>query len=363
MAAGALAAGPIGATVGAMVAALASASLPAPTSAAWTLCAAGTSGAMGAYTAPAMASGSVAGRAAPIHDAQWFERIHVIPRAYDVGQIVGDRSLPVEVWNGYRRNFRLWDIEVVGDSAVFYDGPTPPTELQTFASDLRNILIFSGGTGHLEALVTWRFRIRTGASTYVPFATPGSDVEVTGERTLLFTARPNGLAGVRERYGYPTNVIAAWNGGEQRVQLKSRPRRNLSFTPTLVDPAEALEVVSKLYLTGGGLFAVPFWPDAAKLTADVAVNATTVFLDTTGRAFVAGGSALLWRDQWTAESVPIAEVLADRLNLAGLVANPYPAAGSVCVPLEPMRLLEAPSLSRQGSIVSELPVAFSGEGV
>lgn len=362
MAVGVLTAGPRASTAGAMVPALAGATLPAPTSAAWAALAAGGAGAKGAYTAPVMASGSVAGRALPVHDAQWFERVHVLPRRFDVGQVLADRALEVEVWNAHRRNLRLWDIAIAGSGSLDTDTFVPTVEHPAFASKLFTVNVYAGGVGLIDAVLTWQYRVRTGASTYVPFATAGADVRVVGSNTLLFTARPNGAAGVIERYGYPTDVIVAYDRSEQRVGLKDRPRRELRFTPTLVDRAEALEVMAKLYLVGSAAFAVPVWPDAAPLVADVAAGAGTVFVDTTGRAFVAGGSAILWRDQWTAEAVSIQEVQADRLILASLTAGAFAAAGTQVVPLEPMRLLEAPPLERQGTRVAELALTFSGEG-
>lgn len=361
MAAGALAAGPLGVALGTMVAALAGASIPAPTSAAWTLCAGPTAGARGAYTAPVMASGTAVGRAAPMHDGQWFERIHVVPRAYDLGQLVANRTLPLEVWNAHRRSFRLFDVVATGDDAVWYDGVIPPIHCPYFRSFDLDVLVYAIGTGPLEATLTFVFQVRTGASTYVAFPTPGADVTVTAQRTPLFTARPNAAARVRERYGYLTNVISAWDGTEQRVQLTERPRRELAFRPTLVSAAEAFELMAKLYATGVQPFAVPVWPDASPLTADVTFGDSLVYVDTAGRAFVAGGTALLWRDQWTAEAVPVAEVHADHLVLADQVVGSFAAAGTVCVPLEAMRLLEAPSLERQGGSVAEVEVAFSGE--
>lgn len=362
MAAGARTAGLIGTTAGATVAPLAGAAIPAPTAAAWTRLAAPVAGAPGAYTAPVMASGSVAGRAAPMHDGQWFERIHVLPRAFSLGLVLGDRQLDVEVWNAYRRNFRLFDVEIAGSGSIDA-GFLPTIEYPYFWSQIFTITVFGGGTGLIDALLTWRFRVRTGQSTYVPFATAGADVHISGSNTLLFTPRPNGARGIVEHYGYPTDVIVAWDASEQRVQLRERPRRDLSFTPTLVEPAEALELMAKIYLSGAAAFAVPFWPDATPLVADVAGGAGLVYLNTVGRAFVAGGSALLWRDQWMAEAVVIADVFPDHLVLANLTVGAFAAVGTQVIPLEPMRLLEGPTLEHVGGPVAELPVVFSGEGV
>ena len=43
----------------------------------------------------------------------------------------------------------------------------------------------------------------------MPVTTPGADVTLSGSRMLLFTAPPDGAAGIRERYGYPTDVMQA----------------------------------------------------------------------------------------------------------------------------------------------------------
>lgn len=362
MALGVLAAGPLGVATGSMAGPLASASLPAVTVLAMALVGAGAAGPAGAYTAPVMASGSVAGLAAPLHDGQWFDRIHVVPRAISLGNVTNDRVLYVEVWNAHRKGFKLWDIAIAGNDGVWYDGVTPVAEFGALHSEIHTVLVYTGGTLPIDNVLTWVFRTRTGQSTFVAVATPGSDLTLEGTRMLLFTARPNGSAGVRERYGYPTNVLAAWDGGEQRVQLRERPRREQRFAPTFVSAGDALEAMAKLYLGGSSVFAVPFWPDAAPLAAAVSPGATAVYVETAGRAFAAGGNALLWRDQWTAEAFAILEVFADRLTVSGTIAGSFAAAGTLCAPLLPMRLLEAAPFERAGGQVASLEVAFSEEG-
>ncbi len=362
MATGKLTLGPLAAAVASSSARLSGASEPGPTSAANWL---GAGSAAGARAAGALALSPTtrAGARAPVHDGQWFDRIHVVPREVALGNVVSDRVLSVEVWNAFRTGFRLWSVDIAGPAGVDVSAGSLPHEYPTLHSEIHSVYVWAAGVDPIANTLTWTFRTRTSSVTYVAVTTPGSDLTLSGTRLTLFAVPPDGIAAQRERYGYLSDVITSRQRTEQRVQLRAIPGRELRFHPLVVTDADALELMSKLYAHGGGVYALPFWPDASELTAPVAPGATAVYADTTTRAFAPGGTAILWTSQRACEPFVIDQVFADHLTVAGTISGAYAAPRAIVAPLLAARLTEAPQLSRPGGPVAETDVAFSQEAV
>lgn len=331
---------------------VASPNLPVPSSA----CSAAPRAVVGAgprvATTPAVPLRVLGGVKSAMHDGQWFDRIHVIPRRVDLGSVNNDRTVVVEVWNAWRRGHVLTSAPITGPAGVTVAAGTLPRIYAPFHSELQTVSIAAAGSAALDNVVTWVF----GA-----LVSPGADLTLTGLRVMLFTARPDGSVGFEETYGYETDVLTAWDGTEQRVLLRELPTRTLRFAALLTDSLEVADVMGRLFANGVLPFSVPLWPDATRPAWRVNPGDAQIVVTTTGRGFVAGGTALLWKDQWTFEAVVINQVFSDHLTLVGTVAGSWPAEGSVIVPLISARLLSAPSVERISGGVASVDLEFSWE--
>lgn len=350
MATGVLAPAPLAIVDGPMAAPLAAADIPGPTSPAWAF--AGLepgSGPRSAWLSPHVETAASQGALAPEHDGQWFDRIHVLPRALYVGYLAGDREVEVEIWNAYRHGRSLVAVDVTGPAGVSAPALSFPQEFAALQSRLHTIVVALIGESQIENLVIWDFAGLDDA---------GSDLTLTGWRILVYAQHPNGQ--VLEPYGYLTRVLEAWDGTEQRSGLRSRPDREERIKSTVCTMDRLLALQAQLYAGGHFPFGVPLWMDATPATADVALAATLVALNTPGRAFVAGSLCLLYRDPEHWEALPIDSVEADHLHLQSPTAQAWAVPGTLCVPVAPARLLSATELQHRGGI-ARLEAAFSLE--
>ncbi len=354
MATGVAAPAPIAIVTGPMALPLAGASIPGPTSPAWAIAGAGPgAGSPGAWVAPHVETVASLGALAPEHDGQWFDRVHVIPRRVDLGFMSGNRQVQVEVWNAWRRGRTLSAVDITGPVGVSVQGSAVPQQFAGLQSKvfLVDVSVLEGFP--VDNVIAWVF---TGVSA------EGTTLVLTGQRLVLLSASPNAEDAVEESYGYMTDLMQAWDGTEQRVLLRAIASRELRFRVTLATAREAGDVATRLYAGGRGLFSVPLWQDAAPLTAPAAPGATSVYLETAGRAFAEGGVCVLWRDHWTWEPATIQSVAADHLVLDSGIAGAW-AAPAVCVPLLTARLLDAVPLERVAPAVADVSVAFAQEAV
>jgi hypothetical protein len=355
MATGVLAVSALGDAGGPMSSNLSGSTTPLPTPRKLELMPGTTKAAALAYSAPVIVATSVAGARGAMHDGQWLDRIHVLPRSVALGTLPGDRSVQVEVWNAYRDGLTLDHTALTGPAGVTL-GVTLPKEYPALHSELQSVNVSGSGASSIANVLSWVFK-RWGSA----LTTLGADLTLTGIRVVNFLFAPNGATPPQEQYGYLTDVITAWDGTEQRVQLRENPTQELRFNVTLTSATRILDVMSRIFANGFATYLVPFWPDAVAPGADVLAGATTITVDTVGRGFTIGGSAVLYRDSQTTEAVAIGGMTSTTLSLASPVGSNWPKVGTVIIPQLTMRLGDAPTLQRSAGYVADLEVNFSRE--
>lgn len=304
-------------------------------------------------TTPSTPARTVQGTRLAAHDGQWFERIHVVPRTMDLGNVLSPRVFTVEVWNAHRAGYRLDHVGVTGPGGITVDEGAAPRWFAPLHSELHTVRVAPGGSGYFSDLLTWIFQ---------SLAAPGADLTVTGTRQLVFSARPGFSPSMQERVGFVTDVITARDKSEQRIQVREIPDRELRFTVTLVDGRDVGDVAGRLFVAGADVLLTPYWPDMTPLTAAASPSDTALWLDTTTRTFAAGDVAVLWRDQWNYQAVTIDTVFADHLTLTQPLGSSWPA-GTTCAPSFSARLLTAPSMQRLSGDAATTDLAFSEEVV
>lgn len=314
---------------GTMSALLSGASLPAPTSNAWR---AAPAIAVGTRTAgaPAAIAQARTGVRAPGHDAQWFERIHVVPRRYDLAFLLSEQTVPVEVWNAYRAASRvLTAITVTGSAGLQVDSPPAlPLVVPATRSTTYTIRALTTGDPVISNLVTWVF---TG------IASSGTDLTLSGSRLVPFPFPPNMIAGIEERRGYLTDVIEAFDISEQRVQLRAAPIRGVAYELLAADPREAQYASALVHGWLDGLFGVPLWQYARRLATAAPIGTDSLLVSTNEVPWSDGDMVFLWASPFTWETATALFVNPGSLDLTAGVQKAWPA-GTIVVPLAIGRL-------------------------
>src|SRR5882724_3618456 len=127
-----------------------------------------------------------------------------------------------------------------------------------------------------------------------------------------------------------TDVLDARDGSEQRVQLRTIPRRTERLSLTAGHRAQGL-LDGLLFAGQSEQWVLPYWPHVTALTAPVAAGSTVSLpCVTTDRDFAVGGLAVLWRDPFTAEVVTLTGLTSGNLT-AQTVAGTWPV-GTLVLP-------------------------------
>lgn len=124
---------------------------------------------------------------------------------------------------------------------------------------------------------------------------------------------------VNETLEWLTDIMESQNGNEQRLQLRTKPRHDYSYSV----PVQAWNV-AKSFNAGYGalrrLWAVPLWTEA-QYVGTVAENAMSINCNITDYDLRDNSIALLWRDDRTWEIIEISSLGEAQINLiAGATA-------------------------------------------
>lgn len=249
----------------------------------------------------------------------WYHRIHVLPAAIDFGNLVSPASQAVEVWNAFLSPISLAAIEATGADGVSLIGqPPPPLVYGALTSRVHTVAASTQGSPVLSARYVLRFS--NGAS---------STLTVTGRRVVVFGFAPNWAGGITERLAWRTDVLESYDGSEQRIRLRSVPRRRFEFQLDLAgQDVRVLETL--LHAWGARIFAVPVWTDRTVLTAPLSAGATAVRVSDAAHAdYHAGGLVAFWSDNQQHEVGEILSLAGNALTLKQPLSRGWPAGTRV----------------------------------
>lgn len=175
----------------------------------------------------------------------------------------------------------------------------------------------------------------------------------------LFSFPPNWGRPLVERLEWLTDVMESKNATEERLALRSFPRRSLEYDLLLQGHALG-RLDALLWGNMARRYVVPIWTDRQNLGATLTSGATAVPVWTAGYDFSAGGLAVLWADHLTNEVVTVSTVEVDEITLADPTTLSWPA-GTRVFPARYGRLPEKLSVSRSTALAGRCSLRFELE--
>ena len=331
------------------------ASIPLPTDPAWTLAPLAFAALFGILADPRPNAFEKLGFRGPAHDLTMHDRIHVIPRRRDLGAVVSEQEIEVEVWNAFLARARiLEEISVEGPAGIeVVDHLGQPAHFPASDSQIYRIKVFAEGDPLIDNLITWVF---------VDVDPTGTNIRILGFRLIPFPFPPNWAEPVTEAFGYMTDVLVSFRGMEQRVQLRAVPVGTIAYSALLDELRDAQMAGAILFGNQARLFGIARWPFQVPLLQDAVAEDLEVFCDTTDIPFEPGGLVLLWADPYRWEVQTIASVEADRLVLTLGLRNAWTAGLTAVLPLVVGRLSPDEALNWESLMVASTALVFDIDG-
>lgn len=277
-------------------------------------------------TTPYVKSGAIA----TSYFDDYYNRIHIVPRVLDIGNLLSVQTREAVVWNAYFTGQALASIAESETNGLTESGIAAPTTFAPLEERTYFVTVDTEGPATIAATYTFNF----------PLESPTLDV--TGRRVVVWGYQPNWADPVREKLNWLTDVLTTHSGIEQRIGLRDAPRRGLEYSLATLNRHQSARLEMLLLGWQANLFAVPVWTDGQMLAGELAAGSLSIPCATAGFEFAANGLALLWRAHDSYEAVEIASVGGASLTLKTATVATWPVGSRVY----PIRLGYLPQ--RQG---------------
>jgi hypothetical protein len=281
-----------------------------------------------------------------------YGRIYITPSVVALGNLVSSQTRQFSVWNATFVANTVSDITSVGDAGLTLTQPIPtPYVLAPLAQQFYTLNIGVDGPANMDAIYT----LMIGGVSYT--------VEVTGARVVIWPFQPNWSTPVNETLEWKSDVLKAYNGSEQRIELRAIPRRGLSYD-FMLKGGDAQQFDNITWGWQNRAFAVPYWQYRGKTTAPIGIGSLTIPVVTADVGYVAGQTLALFLSADVYEILQIAPggVAPTLITLANATALAWPLGSSVY----PASVSTIPSnipVNRQTSGVLTGSVAFAADPI
>ncbi|MDR3631709.1 MAG: hypothetical protein P4L42_15415 [Desulfocapsaceae bacterium] len=213
-------------------------------------------------------------------------------KTVDAGYVTREKRLPVFLWNGSAAGITLADI--IGNEAA--EGiawtPDPPRQIPRGAG--LAVIITVGTKGPLEFQARLSFLSACAIAPILIIA--GTRVpQISGDIGYLFFPH-NWQEGFNETLAWKTDVLTAHDGTEQRVRLRTMPRRIFDLRMLAAGSARR-RLEGWLSLRRTRFLLTPVWRDVQRLQAPIAAGDTIIPLNPRFLDYAAGRQAAVF-DAW-----------------------------------------------------------------
>jgi hypothetical protein len=301
------------------------------------------------FTGYRLAAGNgygIAGTAARAFSADFYNRIHVVPREIALGNVVTAQTREIALWNAYDTPVTLGAVSVANGDGIEATGPGAlPLAFSALQERIWTVTVLAEGAPSIDSAITFTF---TGFD--------GQTVQIVGQRLSAWVWPADWSKTVDESLAWLTDVQRALNGATTCIPARGEPRRSFEFD-VLADKHERRQIEAVLFDWTARLWAFPILPEATPLPAALASGADRVSVATAGLDFNIGSLAMLWVDSRHYELFEVAAISPTEVVFARPTSQAWPR-GTRLYPCRTARLSEAPSLRRLSDQVIRSRVRF-----
>ena len=278
-------------------------------------------------------------------ERDWYHRVHLLPGRMALGNLLSAQIRQVEVWNAHFAPKTLSAIIGQNNGGLTLAAPVnPPTTYGMLESRLHNLSIGLDGPPVIEASFIFQF----------PGEAP--TLSVTGRRVVVFGIAPDWSDGWLERLMWATDVLTARDGTEQRIRLRSQPRRSLEFSLLAAgDDTALLDVLLSAWQAR--VYALPVWPDKSRLSSRVNAGSTVIPVATPHLEYAADGLLVIGTDSRNTEAAEILSVASNAVTLKQPLLQTWPA-GAFVVPAQTARLRMKQGVARVTESIARSRLVF-----
>ncbi|MDL5036698.1 hypothetical protein QRD40_10100 [Comamonas sp. Y6] len=275
----------------------------------------------------------------------YYYRIYLQPSRIEFGNLVIPSTKTVEIWNAYPDPVTIFQLD--GDTEGLSLGFFPPTRLRGLEDIFYEVTATLDGPSFVDTLLTLHFS-----------AGGTRDLAISYGRVLVMGLLHDWQGGFTERLEWLTDVLTMRDGGEQRVRLRTDPRRSFEFDVLEYGNGGQLDLLMNVWQSR--VYAVPVWTDKAWLAAAIHPGDTVLAVSTTDLDYHAGGLAIVGSSAGASEALEVLSLTAGTITLKRPALGNWPA-GSWIAPARLGRLPAQQTVTRPTAAISQAKLRFELE--
>jgi hypothetical protein len=266
-----------------------------------------------------------------IYFDDYYNRIHVKPQSFALGNLISAVTQTVQVWNSYLTPKLLQSIDGIPATAgVTVTSPEP--EPSFFAATEERDYVFNiakNGDAIIDFVAVFNF-VEANDPT----------VSFTGRRLVIVPFKP--LTDMKEKLNWLTDIIQAYDS-EQRMALRVAPRQEFEYEYYL-NENDFSKLKAIAFSWGFRIYAIPVWHEKTYV-GTVLSGATQILFNTANADYRNNGLIAVIGPNDDIEGVEIDQVFSNRVTLK----LPFPRNMSECyvAPLRFARTLNGLNFVRE----------------
>lgn len=241
------------------------------------------------------------GGRAPSFTDDFYNRIHINPVKFDVGNLVAEKRLEFKVFNAYFENRQLADLTFGNFDGIELTGEEAPSTYKPMETQVYAMKVTTNGPAKIDARLGFVWDT----------ASDNKIVYVKGSRAVLMPFR--GMLPFSVEYSWLTSVNFSRNKTESRSKLRENPRMKVMFNAPINDHKMLRNAENLAFGWAAKQWVFPLWYDIQ--TTSVDMDSTFIPCETTNHWFGEGMTAILWKSYLEFEMVEIGQVSSDGLHL------------------------------------------------
>lgn len=232
----------------------------------------------------------------------FYYRIWVIPTTLLAQNPQYDTPIPFYIWNAYpqpdENNLDL--VSGVDADGLTVEGATPAA-FGALEYRQMGIVITPDAPGNVDATFTFDFAAGVGFLRFV--------ASIANVLALQFED------GIRVEYAWLTDVLERYDGSEQRLALRERPRRTFGGDIVLTDDADRKALYDQIYKTATGLIVIPMFQHQTPLRAPTVIGDNKIYCNTKRANLRVGGYVLLLKRNGAQVLAKVSAIFADYVEV------------------------------------------------
>lgn len=235
----------------------------------------------------------------------FYNRVQIQPSLIDLGNLLTEQSRYVSVWNGFLSAKEIESIAAANAEGVNINVPVPvPSTLGPLQEVIYTVTGTTQGPSRIDATFTWTID----GEEY--------DLRILGNRIVVFPFLADWKDGLTEELAWMSSVERAYDGGEQRRELRNAARKKFNYAIKFLDRHQTARFENILFGWQARNYAVPIPSSRTRLESNVGIGASALSMNTVDRGFYAGQPAVIMTGPDKFEAVEIDTVTDTGITLA-----------------------------------------------